>query len=120
MRRLSYKWASIELITLTIACLILGGVFLHAQKTRFTDAGNNKLVINLEPLPKDYWIEFLIGSDPPHLTKDQLMQAIVMFQAKRLQSEDETCILTQQGGILNYPCKVRTASPRPSIIFKKK
>ena len=119
MKRLSYKWAKIELITLTTACLVLGGVFLHAQSTRFADAGNNKLVINLEPLPKDYWIEFLIGSDPPHLTKDQLMQAIIMFQAKRLQS-DETCILTQQGGILNYPCKVRTAPPRPTTTHKKK
>jgi hypothetical protein len=92
--------------------------FLHAQSTRFADAGNNKLVVDLEPLPSDYWIEFKIGTEPPHMTKDQLLQAIAMYQAKRIQS-DATCVLAQNGAILNYLCKVRTA-PLPHPVAKKK
>lgn len=82
-------------------------------------AYGKKIVVDLQSIPNDTRIEFLIGTDLPHLTKDQLMQAIVMFQTKRLQS-DATCILTEQGGILNYPCKVRTTQPHPLAKSGKK
>ena len=88
-----------------LACGILA-----AQST------DKKIVVDLQNVPNDTRIEFLIGTDPPHLTKDQLMQAIVMFQAKRLQSDDP-CVIAQSGAILNYPCKIHTV-PRP--VAKKK
>jgi hypothetical protein len=77
-----------------------------------TDHPDKKVIVRLDSLPDDFVFEFWFGSDAPHITKSQLAEALEMYQARRVQS-DKACILTAQGGILNYPCKVRSTQPHP-------
>jgi hypothetical protein len=80
---------------------------------------SKKAVVRLDSLPDDFMFEFWFGAAAPHITKAQLAEALEMYQARRIQS-DKTCILTAQGGILNYPCKVRSTQPHPLAAIAKK
>jgi hypothetical protein len=82
-----------------------------------SDHPDKKVIVRLDALPDDFVFEFWFGSDAPHITKAQLAEALEMYQARRIQS-DKTCVITAQGGILNYPCKVRSASSHTAAAKK--
>jgi hypothetical protein len=84
-----------------------------------SDHPDKKVIVRLDTLPDDFVFEFWFGGDAPHITKAQLAEALEMYQARRVQS-DKPCVLTQQGGILNYPCKVRNTQPHSVAVVAKK